>query len=96
VDQSVGLAIVVTRGSDTSNSRLAPEETMRFAIAVITTWLLFVCAAPAYAYVDPGTGSMMIQLLLGGFAGLAVFARLSWNRLRATLQLRKNDQDRTA
>jgi hypothetical protein len=30
----------------------------------------------AYAYVDPVAGSMLLQLLLGGIAGLLVFARL--------------------
>jgi len=30
----------------------------------------------ALAYVDPGAGSMLLQLLLGGLAGLYVFARV--------------------
>lgn len=32
--------------------------------------------SPAYAYVDPGAGSMLLQLLLGGIVGLLFFARL--------------------
>lgn len=36
---------------------------------------------PAFAYVDPGTGSVLLQLLLGGTAGLVVFWKLFWNRL---------------
>lgn len=35
----------------------------------------------AYAYVDPGAGSMLLQLLLGGVAGLFVFARLFKQRI---------------
>ena len=35
---------------------------------------------PAYAYLDPGSGSMMLQALLGGIAGLAVVIRLYWRR----------------
>ncbi len=35
----------------------------------------------AYAYVDPVAGSMLLQLLLGGIAGLLVFARLFKQRL---------------
>ena len=45
-------------------------------------WLM---AAPAYAYVDPGTGGMLIQLATGGAAGLAVLVRLYWNRVRENL-----------
>ena len=36
---------------------------------------------PAHAYLDPGTGSMFLQLLLGGVAGLAVLLKLYWQRL---------------
>jgi hypothetical protein len=37
---------------------------------------------PAWAYLDPGTGSMMLQLLLGGVAGVMVVGRLYWQRFR--------------
>ena len=37
---------------------------------------------PAWAYLDPGTGSMMLQVLLGGIAGAMVVGRLYWDRLR--------------
>ncbi len=36
----------------------------------------------AYAYIDPGTGGMLLQLLLGGVAGGLVIVRLYWQRLR--------------
>ena len=39
-------------------------------------------ASPAYAYLDPGTGSMMLQLLLGGIAGALVVIKLYWQRLK--------------
>ncbi len=38
--------------------------------------------SPAYAYLDPGTGSILIQLLLGGFAGVLVVGKLYWYRLK--------------
>lgn len=39
--------------------------------------------APAYAYLDPGTGSMLVQLLLGGVAGALVIGKLYWQRIKA-------------
>lgn len=33
---------------------------------------------PLLAYMDPGTGSMLLQLLVGGTAGLAVVGRHLW------------------
>jgi len=48
---------------------------------------LFLCLAtlarPAYAYLDPGTGAIILQVLLGGFAGALVIARLYWQRIKS-------------
>lgn len=32
-------------------------------------------------YLDPGTGSVILQALIGGVAGLAVTAKLWWHRV---------------
>lgn len=39
----------------------------------------------AHAYLDGGTGSMLLQLLLGGVAGLAIAGKLYWYRFLAFL-----------
>jgi hypothetical protein len=44
---------------------------------------LLLQASQAHAYIDPASGSMMLQLVLGGLAGLAVAVRLMWKRIRA-------------
>jgi hypothetical protein len=46
------------------------------------------CTGPAWAYLDPGTGSMMLQLLLGGIAGAMVMGKLYWHRFRGFLTSR--------
>lgn len=43
--------------------------------------LLLASPSPASAYLDPASGSMLLQLILGGVAGAAVAARLFWRRL---------------
>jgi hypothetical protein len=42
-----------------------------------------------YAYLDPGSGSMLMQLLLGGVAGLGVIVRLYWRRLTGVVGVRE-------
>jgi hypothetical protein len=42
------------------------------------------------AYLDPGTGSMLLQLLAGGLAAGGVVARLYWGRLMRLLRIRKD------
>lgn len=39
-------------------------------------------SSPAYAYLDPGTGSMLLQLLLGGVAGLMAIGKLYWMEIK--------------
>lgn len=41
-----------------------------------------VAAPEAHAYLDPGAGSMLLQILLGGMAGLGVLGKLYWHRIR--------------
>jgi len=36
----------------------------------------------AEAYLDPGTGSMMLQVILGGVAAIGVAIKLYWHKLR--------------
>ena len=33
------------------------------------------------AYLDPGSGSMILQIIAGGVAAVAVTAKLYWNRI---------------
>jgi hypothetical protein len=40
-----------------------------------------ISTSPAHAYLDPGTGSVLLQLLLGGVAGFAVAVKLYWHKL---------------
>lgn len=44
---------------------------------------IVISAAPAHAYLDPGTGSIILQLLLGGVAGGIVIVKLYWARLKS-------------
>jgi hypothetical protein len=43
---------------------------------------------PAHAYLDPGTGSMILQVLLGGVAGLALAGKLYWHRFLTAIGVR--------
>jgi hypothetical protein len=55
--------------------------------------LMITTPTPAHAYLDAGTGSMLLQLLLGGIAGLAIAAKLYWHRLLSAFGLRKTRDD---
>jgi hypothetical protein len=45
------------------------------------------------AYIDPGTGSLLLQAIAGGVAAVAVGAKFYWGRLMRVLRIRKpNDE----
>ena len=46
----------------------------------------------AFAYLDPGTGSMLLQVILGGIAAVGVAVKLYWHKLRAALGMRKKEK----
>jgi hypothetical protein len=41
------------------------------------------------AYLDPGSGSLLLQLLAGGVAAVAVAGKFYWRRFLRALGLRK-------
>jgi hypothetical protein len=41
------------------------------------------------AYFDPGSGSLLVQVLVGGIAGLIVFGKYLWNSVTGSLRNRK-------
>jgi hypothetical protein len=45
------------------------------------------------AYLDPGSGSMILQILAGGLAAVAVTAKLYWRRLLRFLRIRKDEPE---
>jgi hypothetical protein len=53
------------------------------------TILLLLMFTDAVAYLDPGTGSMLLQVILGGIAAVAVAIKLYWHKLRAALGMAK-------
>ena len=56
---------------------------------VFVTVLLLLVITDAAAYLDPGTGSMLLQVILGGIAAVGVAIKLYWHKLRAALGMAK-------
>lgn len=46
---------------------------------------LFLIAPSVYAYLDPGTGSMLLQLLIGGIAAALLSIKVYWKKIKGLL-----------
>jgi hypothetical protein len=62
--------------------------------------LLLLLPQPAYAYIDPGSGSLVLQWLIaaavGGWLAVRLSARNFWKKLRGGKGLSKASDDETA
>ena len=56
-------------------------------VAVLVLFLAL--SGPAQAYIDPSSGSMILQGVIAGIAAIAVTAKLWWHRLLVLLHIRK-------
>jgi hypothetical protein len=55
---------------------------MKKASLLVIVYFVWLSETQVDAYLDPGSGSMLVQLLLGGVAGAAVIVKLGWQRFR--------------
>ena len=57
------------------------------SLLAVSTMFVGALATPAHAYLDPGTGSMILQIVLGGIAGVTVAGKFYWHRFKTLLGL---------
>ena len=70
----------LSRGHDKGQSMRRLGATL-----ALTAVVLVVCLRRADAYLDAGTGSYVIQLLVAGFFGFLFALKVFWKRIRAFL-----------
>lgn len=51
-------------------------------LSIIAGFFLFVFPVHAHAYLDPGTGSYMLQMIAAAFFGGVYFLTTSWKRIK--------------
>ena len=59
--------------------------------AVCLILLLIGFPTRAEAYLDPGTGSIVLQVAIGGILAAMATTRLYWNRLRSLFRRTRGD-----
>lgn len=63
-----------------------------FSILFVLMTVLF-SVRPAHAYLDPGTGSMILQGVLAAIAAAAVVTKLYWYRISRFFGFSKKNPD---
>jgi len=65
-------------------------------LLIVIAVFLFSAARYSYAYLDPGSGSYVFQLLIGGFLVASVSIKTYWKQIKSFIQkktVRKRDED---
>jgi hypothetical protein len=62
-------------------------------LAVLFT---FIVVKDAFAYLDPGTGSYMLQIIIGTFAACFFVIKHYWTRIKIMFKGRRTGKDDTS
>ena len=70
---------------------------MRMPVSILKSLFLIVglisYTSPAYAYLDPGTGSMLLTGLIAGLAAIISFLSIYWQKVKAFFVKQEPDTD---
>ena len=53
------------------------------SLGALCAYLIF--PSSAFAYIDPGSSSLLLQLLFGGITGVLIIFKMYWKNLQAFL-----------
>ncbi len=58
---------------------------------ILLTFILFTFSVqPAFAYLDPGTGSSILSIIIGFFVAIGVLIKTFWYKIKSFFGLSKN------
>lgn len=67
--------------------RNSARSLVRLAVVILATY-----TSPAFAYLDPGTGSLLLQGLIGAIAVGAFTVKLYWQKFKGFFTSKKNTE----
>jgi hypothetical protein len=62
-------------------------------LCIVFLCVLVLFPPSAHAYIDPGTGSYILQIVIAGIAAGAFAIKLFWRRIRALFSSNKTSED---
>ena len=61
-------------------------------IVLLATLVALTAPGTAFAYLDPASGSMILQAVIGGVAAAAVAFKVYWGRIASFLGIGRGDE----
>ncbi len=66
---------------------------MKYYFQFLIALFIFINPGQAYAYLDPGTGSMLIQMLIGGVVAAMFTIKMYWYQLKLFIKRKLGKED---
>lgn len=64
----------------------------KLAIVLVLVFILF--PIPVYAYLDPGSGSYLIQIIIASVAGAGIIVKTQWENIKTIFNKKKIKADK--
>jgi len=61
--------------------------------ALVLWWSAYMTARPVYAYLDPGAGSFLFQLLIGAGVSALFLLKIYWKKIKSFVTKQDADAD---
>jgi hypothetical protein len=62
------------------------------SVAIACAVALLVVPAQAHAYIDPSSGSMLVQIAVGGFLAALVTVKMYWGKVRSAFRRKPSSE----
>ncbi len=72
--------------------KIMRSKTISGIIRVMTFVILGVSALPAHAYLDPGSGSLIVQSVIGALAAVGLTMKLYWHKIKLMFSGHKSSE----
>ncbi len=64
-----------------------------YTLALVLALAIMLISAPAFAYIDPGTGSFLVQGIIAAVIGAGVAGKLFWHKIKAVFTGKPMEED---
>ncbi len=58
----------------------------KLKLIIVLSFIAFSIPQTAYAYIDPGTGSMILQILIAAFAAIGYTIKVYWGKIKVFIK----------
>mgnify|MGYP001225033226 FL=1 len=60
---------------------------------ILLSFIIIFSSTHAYAYIDPGTGSIILQAIIGAIAATSLTIKIYWQKIKVFFKKKKKHKD---